>query len=368
MTGIDRRRLLATAGSAMLVGSAPSVAFGGGRWRYEDEHEKGPRHARDSRADRLIESFRRTARINDFSIVVMRGERRLYEHHSGSFRPGKVINIASASKWLVGAMTMTLIAEGSLRLDAPIGAYVPGLPSDYARLRLDQLLSYTAGLPSLKDAVDFRQLRFISLARSAELAARVPLVSQPGTQFDYGGANLQFIGAAIEQVTGASWHEAFESRLADPLGMRNTLWGGVLRRPRRRFLRASPVLQAGAWTSMDDYAAFLTMIAQEGRYQGRRVLPPSAIGQMSAVMTKGLEKGFMPPGVRGRPIEYSIAHWCERMTAGRCSFESSPGAFGTYPWIDRAAGLHGLIFVKDRLPRIVDAELELRDSLIRLYR
>ncbi len=47
MTGIDRRRLLTAAGSAMLVGSVPSVVFGGGRWRNEDEHEEGPRYARD---------------------------------------------------------------------------------------------------------------------------------------------------------------------------------------------------------------------------------------------------------------------------------------------------------------------------------
>ena len=41
----------------------------------------------------------------------------------------------------------------------------------------------------------------ISLTRSAQLAAREPLASPPGTQFDYGGANLQFLGAAAEQVT-----------------------------------------------------------------------------------------------------------------------------------------------------------------------
>jgi hypothetical protein len=118
---------------------------------------------------------------------------------------------------------------------------------------------------------------------------------------------------------------------------------------------------------MDDYAAFLTMIAQDGAYRGRKVLPPSAIRQMATVMTKGLKKGYVPPGAAGRPVEYAIAHWCERMQDDRCALESSPGAYGAYPWIDHDAGLHGIIFIKDRLPRIIAAALALREGLTRLY-
>ncbi|MGB0086896.1 MAG: serine hydrolase domain-containing protein [Rhodomicrobiaceae bacterium] len=362
---IERRRFLTAAGAALLAGCAPALALGGEGGRNEAEASPAP--VRDSRADRLVEAFSRTTGVRDCSVLVMRGETRLYQRHMGRYGPGTVINIASASKWFAGATAMALVAAGRLRLDAAISAYVPGLPPDYARLRLDQLLSFTAGLPSLKAAVDIRQPRFISLTRSAQLAAREPLASEPGTQFDYGGPNLQFIGAAVEEVTGMRWQAAFDAQIANPLGMRDTLWSRLFWPPRRSALPANPLLQGGAWTSMADYAAFLTMIAQDGRYHGRLVLPPSAVRQMGTVMTKGLRKGYVPPGAAGRPIEYAIAHWCERMTNGRCSFELSPGAFGTYPWVDRTAGLHGLIFLKDRLPRIANAELALRDGLIRLY-
>lgn len=354
---IERRAFLIAAGAGLLAAREPVWAQG----------RTDLPASRTGSADRLVEEFALASGVSDFSVVILRGETRLYARHMGGFGPDTTLPVASASKWLAGATAMSLVAEGRLKLNAPIGTYVPGLAPDYADLRLDQLLSFTAGLPSLEERVEIRQPRFITLTRSAQLAAREPLISEPGTQFDYGGANLQFIGAAVEQVTGRSWQAVFDERIAGPLGMRNTLWGRAFLLPRRWNLPANPLLQGGAWTSMDDYAAFLTMIAQAGLYRGRQVLPRSTIEQMAAVMTKGLKKGYVPPGARNKLIEYALAHWCERSSGPRCTFETSPGAFGTYPWVDRVSGLHGLIFLKDRLPRIAGAEIALRDDLIRLY-
>lgn len=364
-TAVARRTFLARAGAALLIGSAPARAFG--LDRRAEQIEDASRSVGTGTADRLLEEFTRASRVTDLSVSVMRGETPLYQRYFGTFEPDTIINIASASKWLAGATAMALVAEGRLKLDASISTYVPELPPDYAQLRLDQLLSFTAGLPSLKEALDIRQPRFISLTRSAQLAAREPLASMPGTQFDYGGANLQFIGAAVEEVTGMRWQAVFDSRIGAPLGMRNTLWGRGFWSPRRALLPANPLLQGGAWTTIDDYAAFLTMIAQNGLYRGRAVLPKATVEQMTTVMTAGLKRGYVPPGAQGKPTEYALAHWCERTAKGLCTFESSPGAWGTYPWIDRAKGLHGIIFLKDRLQRIADQERALRDGLIRLF-
>jgi len=363
---IGRRVFLARASAALLFGAASPAAFAQDRGAGRGE-AGSTSAARSGAADELVEAFSRASGVADLSVAVMRGQAQLYQRHFGTFGPETILNIASASKWLVGATAMALVAEGRLKLDAPISAYVPGLPPDHARLRLDQLLSFTAGLASLKEALDIRQPRFISLTRSAQMAASAPLASTPGTQFDYGGANLQFIGAAVEEVTGMRWQAVFDARIGAPLGMRNTLWGRAFWPPARALLPANPLLQGGAWTTLDDCAAFLTMIAQDGVYRGRAVLPKPAIAQMAKVMTAGLKKGYVPPGAEGKPAEYALAHWCERMEKGRCTFESSPGAFGTYPWIDRAKGLHGIVFLKDRLQRIAGQERALRDGLIQLF-
>jgi hypothetical protein len=50
------------------------------------------------------------------------------------------------------------------------------------------------------------------------------------------------------------------------------------------------------------------------------------------------------------------------MEGERCTLLTCPGGFGTYPWVDRAAGLHGLVFLRDRLRRIGNAERAMIDA------
>jgi hypothetical protein len=108
------------------------------------------------------------------------------------------------------------------------------------------------------------------------------------------------------------------------------------------------------------------MIAQDGTLRGRRVLSPEAMAAMGRIMTLGLRKGGLEGAGMG-PAEYMIAHWCERVEAGRCTLESSPGYYGANPWIDRTRGLHGLILVQDQRRRIAREQTALRDGLIALF-
>jgi hypothetical protein len=46
---------------------------------------------------------------------------------------------------------------------------------------------------------------------------------------------------------------------------------------------------------------------------------------------------------------------------------SSPGSWGTYPWIDRGRGIHGLFVVKNRLPAVapyIDAARSTIDAIV----
>lgn len=352
---LQRRTLLFSAVAALCTGCASgAVAEAGG--------------GAGSEADALVKQFLGATGLADCSVAVMRGETTLYERYMGAYGPRTQVPIASASKWMVGATIMSLVDEGRLRLEAPVSTYLPELPPAYGALRLDQLMSYTAGLPGLRDFIELRQPANISLLESAMMAARAPLVAAPGVRFDYGGPNLQFVGAAAERVSGMSWHELFRQRISRPLGMTSTLWGRVRQAPDPAAPVRNPVLQGGAWTTLGDHAAFLTMIAQSGTYRGAKVLSPGAIAAMDRIMTMGLQKGAAMPGEGPGKAEYMIAHWCERIGEdGLCDLSSSPGAFGAYPWIDRRADIHGLILVQDQRPRIAASQMVLRNGLTRLF-
>jgi hypothetical protein len=74
---------------------------------------------------------------------------------------------------------------------------------------------------------------------------------------------------------------------------------------------------------------------------------------------------YKPPGAGHGGPQYALGNWCERWSADRrCTLVSSPGAFGTYPWIDRQSGLYGIFFTRTRLPRIVDDLVRARTAIL----
>ena len=286
------------------------------------------------------------------TAVVMKDGKQLYRVDAGKIDAGTRYPVASASKWLTAALVMTVVDEGKLSLDAPIATVLPEFTGDAGRITLRMLLAQTAGLGSLRARVDVRQSPRITLAQSAAEVAARPLANPPGEVFEYGGPQFQVAGAMVEKVTGRRWSELFDERLAKPLGMTATSWEHLPARGATAAETLNPLLQGGAVTTADDYMKFLTMLAANGRFAGRQILSERAVRDMETVETLGKKKGYLPPGA-GDNAEYALGNWCERWTAERdCTLVSSPGAFGTLPWIDRKSGIYGIFFVKDALIRV----------------
>jgi CubicO group peptidase (beta-lactamase class C family) len=308
------------------------------------------------------DAFARAVDVDGFGVLLKRGEDVLYRRFVGRYDERTEVPIASATKWITGALVMTLVDAGRLDLDAPVKTWLPELGGAHGALTLRQLLSYTAGSPGLQAGIDLRQPRTLTLAESARAIAQEPLVAAPGTAFRYGGPDFQVAGAVVEQVAGEAWGAYFRRALGDPLGMEPFRWSNPQGPVPPEQVR-NPVLQGGAVTTLDAYGAFLTMIANRGVHGGRRLLSEQAIAAMETVQTRGVAMEFVPPGA-GDGSQYMLAHWCERESGGRCTLLSSPGAFGTYPWIDREHGLHGVVLIQDRLQRVAGPIRVLRDALI----
>jgi CubicO group peptidase (beta-lactamase class C family) len=289
------------------------------------------------------------------TVIVMRGGRRLYRMDIGDIAPDQQFPIASASKWLTGALVMSVVDEGKLSLDAPISTVLPEFNGEAARITLRELLSQTAGMGSLKAGFDIRQPATITLAQSAAQIAARPLEDPPGRIFNYGGPHFQVAGAMVEAVTGKRWADLFNERIAGPLGMTHTSWLHLPRQTETPAQTLNPLLQGGVVTTAEDYMRFLTMLAGEGEYQGRRVLSRQAVDAMETNQTLGVTMGYVPPGATVRAAQYALANWCDAWDkTKRCTRVSSPGAFGTTPWIDRDSGLYGIFFIMTRNPDVAE--------------
>lgn len=158
-----------------------------------------------------------------------------------------VFRLASASKPIVSAAALALVAQGKLDLDASITRWLPEfqprLPGgSLAHITARQLLSHTAGLgyrffeadahgPYAQAGVsDGMDASGISLEENLRRLASVPLLYEPGTAWGYSLAT-DVLGALIARVHGAPLGEAVRQWVTGPLGMADT--GFVARDPRR---------------------------------------------------------------------------------------------------------------------------------------
>lgn len=134
--------------------------------------------------------------------------------------------LASVSKQFTAMLTLLLVEEGELELDAPITRYLPDYPKESGdRVTIHHLLNHTSGIPSYTDRPGF-------MSRDAKDAMSVedfvatycsdPLDFEPGTQFRYNNSGYFLLGAIAEAVTGQSYEAALRQRIFEPLKMADT--------------------------------------------------------------------------------------------------------------------------------------------------
>jgi D-alanyl-D-alanine carboxypeptidase len=110
--------------------------------------------------DALAACYERQAQIAPFSGVVLaeRG-RDSFARTAGQFGPGARgaamkrdarFRLASVQKVLTKVAIGQLVDDGKLKLDAPLGTYLPGLAPEFAAITLDQLLQHRSGVSGMR--------------------------------------------------------------------------------------------------------------------------------------------------------------------------------------------------------------------------
>jgi CubicO group peptidase (beta-lactamase class C family) len=195
-------------------------------------------------------------------LVVQHGE--IVEQEAwGEYTLDTRVPIASGSKWLTAAMIMTLVDEGVLALDEPIATYVPQLAGfAVGTITMRQLMSFTSGLVGDNGAPACVTTGTGTLQECAAEILRLGAVRPPGSAFVYGSQHMHVAGAIAEIVTGRSFFDLFDQRIAQPLGMDHTVFF-QLRDPTSTTVD-HPMPAGGAATTLGDYARFLEMLVHDG--------------------------------------------------------------------------------------------------------
>lgn len=242
----------------------------------------------------------------------------------GTHQPGTVMPLASASKPLAAAVLMSLVDQGLLALDDPVGLYLPEFATaPLSAITLRMCFSHTSGLPTFDPVTSDPS---ITLRQAAARIALLPLHFSPGTAFDYGNVSMHVAGAVCEVVAGAPFETLFQQRIAGPLAMTATTFTFGAATP-------NPGIADGAWSNAGDYTHFLEMLRGGGLRNGVRVLTEAAVAEMLTDQI-GVRPVLWTPHPFGVPC--GLGMWLERRDAlGRTLLACAPGAFGFFGWLDR---------------------------------
>lgn len=315
-----------------------------------------------SELDRLLERSI-PAVGSGLAVTMIQNGQVIYRKSFGQYAADPTVPIASASKWYSGALTMAAVDEGRLSLDDTLGKFFPGLPADKASITVRQLWSHTSGIAGREGAESACLSRTdISLAECAAQILALPLAYPPGAAFSYGGDSMQVGGRVVEIATGKRWTDYWREKIAVPLGFTCTAWS-----------ENNPRVAGGAASCMADYVKFLTMIANRGVFEGRRVLSPQAVFEMQQDQTRGAPIAYSPyqPYESLRPgaarTRYGIGEWLEKQEPSGAPMQlGSQGAFGFSPWLDLRRNLAGVVSMLSVLSRWQPTYFAMRDVVERI--
>ncbi len=135
-----------------------------------------------------------------------------------------LFQIGSITKVWTATMTMQLVDEGLLELDAPVHRYLPGFRvadegvSESVTLR--HLLTHTSGIDGDHFADTGRGDD--ALERYVESCATLRQVVPLGATMSYCNTGFSILGRVIEVVTGTVWDSALRARVVEPLELGHT--------------------------------------------------------------------------------------------------------------------------------------------------
>jgi CubicO group peptidase (beta-lactamase class C family) len=243
-----------------------------------------------------------------------------------------IYRIMSQSKAITSLAVLQLFEQGKFDLDDPIGNFIPSFKNQKVvenvnltdttfttvpakrQVTIRDLLTHSAGI----DYTDIGSRKMSAIYNKAEIPSglgyfnasllekmtalgNLPLAHQPGEKFTY-GLNTDILGCLVEIISGMSLEAYCQKNIFDPLGMKDTYfnvpenkadrmpnvyteneqhevidWGPTFRKINPNYpLMKKTYFSGGAGLSSTayDYAIFLQMILNKGRYNGRQIISP----------------------------------------------------------------------------------------------
>ena len=307
--------------------------------------------------------------------------------------PDSMFRIASMTKPVIGVSIMMLVEEGKVHLNDPVARFIPQFanmkvaiarpgsggsegPSFYTvpaqrPITVKDLLTHVSGLGSGPMADS--EIARVARKEGEKLSDYIPrlggtaLEFQPGSRWTYSpGAGFETLGRIIEIASGLPLDQFFQTRIFDPLGMRDiTFWPTDAQMPRvatvyqrtpnglsktampndtmsrNVYFRGS----GGLYSTADGYVPLGLMLANGGEWNGRRLLSRKSVEMLSAVHVQDTLPGRPPGEGYGLSVRVVTNHAARNTLLSDGTYGWS-GAQGTHFFVDPKEQLVGILMVQ----------------------
>jgi D-alanyl-D-alanine carboxypeptidase len=185
-----------------------------------------------------------------------------------AMQPEHLLLQGSVGKTYAAAVALQLVAEGRLRLDAPVSDYLGGEPwftrlPNARDITVRQLMNHTSGLVRYEFDEDFTRDLTANPDRtwqSHELVAYLLDAKAPfaaGGGWEYSDTNYIVLGMILERITGRAFYDEVQQRLLAPLGLVRTAPSTT---------RTIPGLSQGYAGANNPFGGADAMIGPDGRF------------------------------------------------------------------------------------------------------
>jgi CubicO group peptidase (beta-lactamase class C family) len=281
-----------------------------------------------------------------------------------------IFRIASITKCILAAGVMKLYDKGYFKLENPIGQYIPEYKNPMVLqadgtlrrasnpIKIIDLFRHTTGIaktdPALRKQHDeLKQNRSYDLKTEIERMSKIPLASDPGSNWIY-GPSVSITAYLVEKLTGKKIEEYLKTEIFDPLQMEDTFFeipngkydrfttGYVLNKQGEYSLLDHPKNSAytqkvtfcnpsgGLASTIKDLSKFCMMLLNKGTYNGQQILQKQTVELMTKDQLNGIKNG-KPNDDNHKPNE-AIGFGLTFSVIKNIEAYPFPGSQGSYGW------------------------------------
>jgi len=209
-------------------------------------------------------------------LLIAKDDTILYEHYQYARTDRDRFLSQSMAKTITAMLIGIAVSEGKIKsIDDPVSAYVPGLATaEYGNTSIRSLLHMSSGVAFTEvydgndDIAKLSRDLFTGSGKDpvASVAQFDTRIAPPGTRWHYASVETEILGLVLRAVTGGPVADYLRDRIWQPIGTEaDASWAIDGTGQEITFCCFNAVLR--------DYARFGRLLAHDGAWEGRQVIP-----------------------------------------------------------------------------------------------